>query len=221
MATLATERQLGVFGFLPTTHTQNKCKQNHVKMCPRSLRALRCFTRMFYLHTQTTLDASDIRIHLSYFDHSKTWMPLIGAPCLEENDTDSWMSSLRLWLTLSFKMHRRKHSIIVEPFSLKGTMVTKASQDDVTFDNEDSRGDNDAVHWRFLLFFGNGFQIPVLPVQNINIIPINAIMVMVNDRWQWWCFLKLQRFCSSGLGILFSLNLCFNWLMVALIFISK
>ena len=57
--------KLGVFRFLPTTHTETHAN----KMCPRSSRAVRHFTCV-YFHTQTA-----VHTHLTnhgYFDRRKT-----------------------------------------------------------------------------------------------------------------------------------------------------
>ena len=91
MAWSAMELQLGVFGFLPTTHTET----NTNKMCPRSSRAVRRFTHV-YVHAQITVHA-----HLanhSYFDRGKNLNTPIGAPCLDEDGAGSGISTL-------FKIH--------------------------------------------------------------------------------------------------------------------
>ena len=56
MASSAMGFKLGVFKFLPTTHT----KTNTIQMRPWSLRSVRRFTWV-YLHAQTAVDAGDIR----------------------------------------------------------------------------------------------------------------------------------------------------------------
>ena len=64
MASSAMELQLGVFGFLLSTHTET----NANKMRPRSSRAVGRFTRV-YLHAQTA-----VHMHLTnhgYFDRGK------------------------------------------------------------------------------------------------------------------------------------------------------
>ena len=57
MASSAMGLKLGVFRFLPTTHT----KTNAIQMRPRSLCAVQRFTHV-YLHAKTTVDTGNIRI---------------------------------------------------------------------------------------------------------------------------------------------------------------
>ena len=56
MASSAIGVQLGVFGFLPTTHAKTNAKQMRRT---QSLHAMRHFTYV-YLHAQTTVDATDL-----------------------------------------------------------------------------------------------------------------------------------------------------------------
>ena len=68
--------QIGVFGFLPTTHAKTHAKQMH----PRSSHAVQHFTHV-YLHTWTAADAGDIHTWRTTFIliTRKTRRPLIWA----------------------------------------------------------------------------------------------------------------------------------------------
>ena len=85
------ELQLGVFGFLPTTHTET----NANKMCPQSSRALQHFTRV-YLHPQRA--AHTHLANQGYFDRWKNPNTPIGDPCRDKDGAGTGISGLNLWL---------------------------------------------------------------------------------------------------------------------------
>ena len=92
--------ELGVFGFLPTTYV----KTNATQMRPRSLRAVRRFTRV-YLHAQTAVDAGDIRTWqtMVILISGKTWRPPNWAPCRNQDGAGSGISCVYLWSSLSWR----------------------------------------------------------------------------------------------------------------------
>ena len=91
--------QIGVFGFLPTTHA----KSNAIQMRPWSLRAVQPFTCV-YLHAKAAVDAGDMRTWRTtvILITGKTWRPPIWAPCRNQNGVGSWISRVYLWFQAFF-----------------------------------------------------------------------------------------------------------------------
>ena len=91
--------KLGVWIRVFADHTR---KTNAIQMRPRSLHAVRRFTRV-YLHAKTAVDAGDMRIWRTVviLITGKTRRPPIWAPCRNKNDSRSGISRVYLWLNPS------------------------------------------------------------------------------------------------------------------------
>ena len=87
MASSAMGLNLGVFGFLPTTHPK--------AMCSRSLRVARRFTHV-WLHVQTAVHASNTRTWLTtiILITGKTRRPPIWAPWRDQDGAGSGISGV-------------------------------------------------------------------------------------------------------------------------------
>ena len=85
----------GLWVFADHTHATTNAKQMHL----RSLRTMQCFTRV-YLHTQTAVDAGDIRTWRTtvILITGKSRRPPIWAPCWDKYGTGSGISLAYLWI---------------------------------------------------------------------------------------------------------------------------
>ena len=83
------ELQLGVFRYLPTTHAEQNQNASTNFACHAVFHAC--------LSAHSDCSRCWWHTHLknhNYFDHRKNGIPLIGAPCWEENGADFWISIL-------------------------------------------------------------------------------------------------------------------------------